>query len=500
MIADKELLNKLNESGSDLLSTEPTFFAAGLSNFIDEIDNHKLAEVFDSYSVEQETNDKKLLHKLEQELQEELIAQNNLVEEYYGTRGIPLCKSHMPLPQHPDLSEFRAYEQNLLMVSDEIGALIEAHSSSLSHLMHIEIQKSEETILTFIKDYKRRIAIIGKHEQIIGLKKGLSEKELCSIHLDIITFINNTRILYVRSELCSSLTEQVEKYCHHEKKDDHHDIRCFYGIVIGILSMLSNSLHVLKTTHHRSFVEQFATLDNQGQIKSLKIDSLIMQRNNEKKRLDRLAPNTFWHAWNQLKWFYNTYKNFEHMQQEAFDNKDYLLEYGVYELFKKIEGIAATNSHNEYENELKGYLKITLKKVDTIANDEQRVTSIDSKKDSSLVLKGYDATSQKIAIGKHTIHFPKKRGRPNIILPEICTVQMKDLDPSTPIKWPWRTIYTKILAKNIPSGSTKKNDIRRSLYESYKHINEEIEKQSDGEIKQFLIYDMDDMHINPKYL
>lgn len=74
MILNKELLNKLKESGKELFH-ESTYFDPSLTNFIDEIDRCQLTEALDTHASEQEVKDKKLLHELEQDLQEKLIAQ-----------------------------------------------------------------------------------------------------------------------------------------------------------------------------------------------------------------------------------------------------------------------------------------------------------------------------------------------------------------------------------------------------------------------------------------
>jgi hypothetical protein len=341
MISDKKLSDKLKEHGKDVINTEQKFLASTFSNFISEIENSPLGKPLNIHATKQEEKDIKPLRNLEQKAFEKLVDENNAVEEY--------CKKHgIPIPTEKEIFSFRAFALGTTRSSDPMAGLKEAHKQNLDHLMRIEAKKNKSKLHFSIEKLKAGIFIINKNGQTLGYKEGISEEELHSVCHDTINFLDSNQILCKRPDLQSG--------------EPHN-----HSTTAEILLTLSNSLYRLKTAHHRPFVEQFANLDAQGNILSLKIDPLIISYYDEKKRFDRLKTDTFWYVWKESKRFKEIHKNYEPMRQEARDKKDWLHESWVCDEFKKIEGIA-TGSQNNYMNEVKRWVKII---ISTIQNQSK---------------------------------------------------------------------------------------------------------------------------------
>src|SRR5204862_2184774 len=88
---------------------------------------------------------------------------------------------------------------------------------------------------------------------------------------------------------------------------------------------------------HRSFVTQYAIVNNKRQITALKIDPLIKRWYAEKQDFERNQINNFWYGWEELKQFHKYHQNGETIKMEMREKNLFIEEHIAHAYLTKIQ-------------------------------------------------------------------------------------------------------------------------------------------------------------------
>ena len=471
MISKEQLIKKLKYLNERTLSATPEHFSTTLYEFIRELDQQKILTLIKKRAAVEEEHDKGPLMKIDRELLAKLHDINDQIEYYYSDNAIPLSCGFMG---KKDISEFRAYEQGNFKVDGPlIYPLMFALTNAFSFLLRLSI--SYEDNMEFIKT----LAVIGGNGRVLKLHD-TSANGLQAAFFKIKDYVS------VRKIRGACLEKLINKYEGGIPETDK-ELNQYVTLMSTLEELRQGEVY---TGHHLEFVRQFAFVNDDGQIIELLLRPTVLLWEEENQRLRRIQVTTFWYSWGQLDQFYLLYGNYEQERRKVVEEHELFREWELNYTFKKIAEIASGNE-SQYIQTLKIHLERVFYFIEEQALSGHPISQSENE-DSTTASMSYDTSSATLTIGQHKINFPRK-GMPRTILPIITKN-----DEAKRKDWPWDAIYEVTQYKEPPSSSKKRNEkYRRKLYHCYEHINEQVSKQSDGIIKNFLIFNMDSVHINP---
>lgn len=367
MISEKQCFDKLKTLNESINKTDQTFFASVLFELLKELEHQKIVEVLDFHAIKEKNEDSTLFIQQEQKILEELRLHNKKIEHYYAEQSIDLVPGFMG---KQDISEFNAYEQQKIVNSGGlIESLFQSISNALSLLMGVEVERLQPEILKLIKKH----ALINKDGQVVRLIDP-STNGLQQTYLEINNFVIKNKILHPH------LIKHLEAFVNHDitTKKETNKMLHQYGELMAALTILIQGQ--LCSSYHYDFVQQFARVNNEGHITGLLLGPNIIHWRKEKQRLFRIKTSTFWHSWDQLKYFYTVYANFESMQRDALAQGDLFCEWQLCDDFKKIDEIAS-GKQPEYMSELKRYQEKVFCYVEQIilsSDEKQTLANLES--------------------------------------------------------------------------------------------------------------------------
>jgi hypothetical protein len=344
MISEKELLNKLAiEAGQAIIETDELSKINALCEFFDKLKSKNLFTAIDKHFANQEIKDTAAINNLEKNLIHKLKYIQRQIELYCKERSISLPKGFMC---SKDINEFRTYEKGELKSSSGLtNSLIQAIISELSFLMRSKITDGEIWILinkititnfTRCKVHKKTYCSFDRNLcDCTWQLNNHSPEGLRIIFNELYNFINQNKILH------PVLINEFN--CFHSQLHQ-------YPALMSIITVLKQTN--FNSSHHLEFVEQFANLNESGNITHLIMAPDIIEWELQRQQFERIRKTKIWYKWKKLEEACEVYQNFEHLRKKALEEGDLFLELHLCDIFKKI-----TNPNNHYIRELQQDLK-----------------------------------------------------------------------------------------------------------------------------------------------
>jgi hypothetical protein len=361
MITQERDIDKLRTINKRVKKSDREIFAPTLCEFLDELGYQDLIEALDKYATTEEDKDTAVLLTREKDLLQALRSQNEKIELYYAEHSITLPQGFMG---KLGTGEFQSYEQGKIINSNcLVDSLIQAIGNELSFLMHVEMDGTKEEISALVE----KLAVIAKDGRI--MLRDTSIEGLQKAYTELHDYVTGKKILHHR------LMQYLEEFCKSGTRQEDPDriLRQNSALVSVLIILRQESLN---STHHLDFVEQYASVNNTGDITQLTLAPTIELWRMEKRRIERIQTGMFWHQWRELKRFHDIYKNYEPMRYDAFTNGLLFAEWQLCDDFKKIDGIVSTKQQHGYMQTLKAYQQRIFDQIETMLLLEHQTTSI----------------------------------------------------------------------------------------------------------------------------
>ncbi len=384
---------------------------------------------------------------------------------------------------------------NQLLLSNLLDFMSELIKDPLSESVQKSVLKAASTDLKRLDALEKSALdeLESIHIELKNYQRDLNIKHIpCSEFVDMCYFdaLGHEDPKYRISSTCPLIMEKAAALTHEflkllETSKENNGPNYDYISKMAIIDCPSSSFYISNPTNI--------------QLHLLHYDAWLR----ESDRLEIAKTLSMWYHWDVIAWIYNTYKEGDLLSTEYRLNGNIFEAERINALRQSLLTLTIPEKYSvnalcsPFPTDLiKRSLRNVWFHIQDIASAESPKTqeyspSTDDIKPSNTQKFNYNHDLATVNIMGYSVTFLKNSRATGYL--NVISTAPKQL-------WEWDEIYESIEGKEPEKNRGRNKKYQRSLYDSYGHINKQISQQTEGNISDFLSFNMKTCKINPLFL